>query len=79
MEFPECKRLKEVFDKCVELRKEVVWNSLMKGQLPPKEGDCEVIDLLGSFSFIVLLTHYSLVFFTSVYAYMYIYMIGILL
>lgn len=43
MDFPECKKLKEAFDQCAEIRKKQVWEHLLKGQLPPKEGDCEPI------------------------------------
>ena len=41
MDFPECKKLKHAFDICSEVRKKVIWESLLRGQLPPKEGDCE--------------------------------------
>ena len=40
MDFPECKKLKDAFTSCFEVRKKVVWESLKNGTLPPKEDDC---------------------------------------
>ena len=42
MDFPECRKLKEVFDVCVEGRKKVIWDSVLQGKLPPTQGDCDV-------------------------------------
>ena len=41
MEFVECKKLKDAFDVCSEARKKQVWDYFVRGDMPPKEGDCE--------------------------------------
>ena len=40
MEFPECKFLKDKYQECTNLRREQIFNSLAKLELPPKDGDC---------------------------------------